>query len=328
MDLRRMLCFAGVFLGILFSTQAFGQGSWTTRAPMPTARGGFGVSVINGKVYVAGGQLHNSDTMTATLEVYDPISDTWTTKAPMPTARGAGVKAIAVNGVLYVIGGCTTNDCSGFVGTVEAYNPVSNSWTTKAPMPTARRSFGIDAVNGMVYAVGGLQGPGSSGISTNEAYDPAANTWSTKRPMPTPRGQVGAAVFNGLLYAIGGWNPSSGNVFTVEAYDPSTDTWITKASIPERGGNTTAATIDGTIYVPGQGPGNNDLLSYDPIADAWDFQAPMPTLANVSQAAEANGVLYAVGGDSTDQVNQAFTPTIGCPTATLSQRRLTVSDIF
>jgi len=35
----------------------------------------------------------------------------------------------------------------------------------------------------------------------------------------------------------------------------------------------------------------------------------MPTAANIRQATDANGVLYAVGGDSTDQANQAFTPT-------------------
>ncbi len=115
-----------------------------------------------------------------------------------------------VNGILYAIGGCTDNVCIGFVNTVEAYNPASDSWTTKAPMPTARREFGTGVINGVIYAVGGLQGPGSSGINTNEAYDPVANVWSTMSPMPTPRGDLGAAAFNGLLYAIGG-NTGLGN---------------------------------------------------------------------------------------------------------------------
>ena len=54
-------------LALFTSSSAFAQGGvWATKAPMPTARGGFGVGTINGKVYVVGGQLHNSATMTGT----------------------------------------------------------------------------------------------------------------------------------------------------------------------------------------------------------------------------------------------------------------------
>jgi hypothetical protein len=69
-----------ILAGLLFflcAHPAFGQGGvWATRAPMPTARGGFGVGTINGKVYVVGGQLHNSATMTGTVEAYDTATNT------------------------------------------------------------------------------------------------------------------------------------------------------------------------------------------------------------------------------------------------------------
>jgi hypothetical protein len=51
----------------------------------------------------------------------------------------------AINGVLYVVGGFT---CCGKVATLEAYDPASDTWTTKASMPTATYGFGVAAING------------------------------------------------------------------------------------------------------------------------------------------------------------------------------------
>src|SRR5437667_37308 len=89
-----------------------GSGSWTTKAPMPTARCGAAGAAVGGLLYVVGGNG------SATVEAYDPATDTWTTKAPMSTGRGAlGNGAAAVNGILYVLGG----DNGGRLSTVEAY---------------------------------------------------------------------------------------------------------------------------------------------------------------------------------------------------------------
>jgi len=122
-----------------------------------------------------------------------------------------------MNGVLYAMGGYNGNH----IATVEAYDPTTDSWTTKTPMPTPRNALGVGSVNGMLYAVGG-QSTTVSAIGTNEAYDPATNTWTTKAPMPTPRNGLGVGVVNGVLYAVGG-QPSvdaASVLGTVEAYQP------------------------------------------------------------------------------------------------------------
>ncbi len=63
-------------------------------------------------------------------------SGTWATKASMPTPR-FGVGAGVVNGILYAVGG--SNSSSLALGTVEAYNPATDTWTTGlASMPTPR----------------------------------------------------------------------------------------------------------------------------------------------------------------------------------------------
>src|SRR6267378_3458584 len=70
--------------------------------------------------------------------------------------------------------------------------PGSGSWTTKAPMPTARDGLGVAAVNGMLYAVGGFNSSGLP-VATLEAYDPTTNTWTAKAPMPTARSNLDVA---------------------------------------------------------------------------------------------------------------------------------------
>src|SRR5690348_9196122 len=79
----------------------------------------------------------------------------WGIPAQMPTLRSELGLAAAPNGKLYAVGG--TSNFNAAIATVEEYDPATNTWATKRPMPTARRdSPGLaTAPNGKLYAVGG-----------------------------------------------------------------------------------------------------------------------------------------------------------------------------
>jgi len=216
-------------------------------------------------------------------------SVTWTTKAPMPTPRnrlGVGV----VDGILYAIGGNAGS--LGFVGTVEAYNPATNSWTTETPMPTPRADLGVGVVDGILYAVGGYTG---INLDTVEAYDPATNSWTTKAPMPTPRAALAVAVVNGILYAIGGFQAGAA-LGTVEAYDPATNSWTTKASMPNPLVQFSAGVVDGIVYAIGSTGLGRRVQAYNPATNSWTFKAPMPTNRVEAAGAVLHHVFYSVGG--------------------------------
>ena len=85
----------------------------------------------------------------------------------MPTRR-ALPSAGVVGGEIYVIGGQGSP-----TSIVEAYNPVTDTWTQKADMPTARSHSGAAAVNGLIYVIGGdiTSGIPAAVIPTVEAYD-------------------------------------------------------------------------------------------------------------------------------------------------------------
>ncbi len=87
--------------------------------------------------------------------------------------------------------------------TVDAYNPATNTWTPKAPLPSGRRqASGAAVISGKIYVAGGENG--TNRLTTLEVYDPVGNSWAPKANMPTARAYSAAGAVNGLLYAVGG----------------------------------------------------------------------------------------------------------------------------
>jgi N-acetylneuraminic acid mutarotase len=281
-------------------------GSWSFRAPMPTARAYVATGTIDNIIYAVGGQATNGSPL-ATLEVYNPNTDIWTSKTRMPTER-FGHAAGVINGILYVVGGWNQRNWPGFIGIVEAYDPISDTWQTKSPMPTVRGHLAISIVNGTLYAIGGLvHGPGGCGnaIPTVETYDPFSNTWTTQMPMPTARWGVAIESVNGKIYAIGGMTTDCAEILnTVEVYDPATNTWASKTPMPTARAHASADILNGKIYVVGgQTRGYSPAVEvYDPSSDTWNSEVPLPVARGTHGSGVVNNVLYVVGGYTSETI--------------------------
>ncbi len=139
----------------LASVSLAAEGTWATRADMPTARWNLRTSVVDGKIYAIGGASCYGCAALRTVEAYDPATDTWTTKSEMPTAR-QGLSTSVVNGKIYAIGGgASSNMGTETFSTVEEYDPATDRWTTKSEMPTARGFHSAGMVDGKIYVIGG-----------------------------------------------------------------------------------------------------------------------------------------------------------------------------
>lgn len=186
------------FLGLLLfaSNNPAQNNGWTQLADMPTARSELASCELDGKIYVIGGSPYkghweNTYAVT-TVEVYDPVSNSWdTTKADMNVAR-QGLGVCAVNGKIYAIGGATSH-MGTLLGIVEEYDPETNTWTTKEPLPYARSHAACSVIDKKIYVAGGA---GSNGNTTTlQIYDPAADEWDTsKKSMLKARGGDTGAV--------------------------------------------------------------------------------------------------------------------------------------
>lgn len=157
---------------------------------------------------------------------------------------------------------------------MEAYNPATDTWSTKSNQGfTARNDLTGAVLNGIVYAIGGVVG--GNPVSTVEAYTPASDTWSTKAPMPTARGYPTIAVVSGIIYAIGGYGGSSVSKVSlsmVEAYDPTTDTWSTIASMPTARYSLAATEENGVVYAIG-----GQSIPDSPLATVEAYTPPAAT---------------------------------------------------
>lgn len=249
--------------------------TWTAKAPLITPHmNGFGVAVLNNNIYVIGGSPQCTNP-TRAVEAYDPATNTWTAKAPLPASPGGyGLVDAAVgviNGILYVAGGSTE---AGITNTLYAYDPETNTWATKTPMPIGRY-VGVGAVvNGILYVVGGNVSGGTAATSTF-AYDPITDTWSTKAPMNISRGWLTAAVVNNRIYAIGGGTAATNWGTATEEYDPLTDTWTVLADMPTGRQAFGAAEVNGTIHAIGGlnaslGAGLATVEAYTPVPPTSD----------------------------------------------------------
>jgi N-acetylneuraminic acid mutarotase len=220
---------------------------WAKKKPMALPSHHVAFTEYKGKIYAFGGFVLPQSGPPAWVPIdnaweYDPAGDSWKALAPMPTKRGSPV-AVALGDKIYVIGGAVPGPGQSAVhparphtsvGAVEEYDPASNTWRSRAPMPTPRNHAVGGAINGKIYVASGRVGAafisgGSSNIGVIEAYDPASDSWSQGLARMAQARSAGAgAVFGGRLYITGGEYQDQGTMATyrsLEAYDPATNTW-------------------------------------------------------------------------------------------------------
>jgi N-acetylneuraminic acid mutarotase len=324
MKKRATLCML-LILCFVFSTFSFPlvnatEDSWVTLEPMPTARSGLGVAVVDGKIYAIGGSngTHRLDVN----EVYDPATDTWTAQKPMPTARSGHATAVYQNKI-YVIGGVIGESdpgSSGYTGVNEVYDPVTDTWETMESMPTASANLDANVAGDKIYLICGLKYSGIPPTFTqyadeNQVYDPSTDSWSTRMPIPIGNWGYASAVVDNKIHVIG--------VDLTQIYDPETDMWASGTSSPmlvfsAAAGATVGGLAPKRIYVFGGMYEYSNIASnltqvYDPEADTWTTGTPMPTPRWGLGVAVVNDELYAIGGktgegDNFSAVNEKYTP--------------------
>ena len=291
---------------LLLACPLLGQeGTWTSKAPMPTPRGKLAVGVVDGILYAVGGVDPGiADIGYSTVEAYNRTTNSWTIKSPLPIPCWDGA-ASAIGNILYFVG------CGGTF----AYDPKTDTWAPKAPMPTPRGEMLVAVAGGILYAIGGEKiAYFNETYDVVEAYDPKSNSWTTKSPMPTARCCMAGGVIDGLIYVAGGSRAVgySGreNYSTIEVYDPQVGTWATRVPIPTVQPGRISGILNGKLYAI-------EALSYpafvyEPSSNSWETIPPDPEKRYRASAGVVDDTLYVVGGlfpyDQPLAVNEAFDP--------------------
>ena len=137
--------------------------------------------------------------------------------------------------------------------TVEMYDPVTDMWTQKTNMPTARSTHTC-AVDGKIYAIGGaafnnIRKKKPWRLDLVEVYDPATDTWAKAKSMNHARDSFAVSVVDGKIYVMGGtgWPqiPFHPGPFlsVVEVFNPKTNQWREIGDMPAAKSSHTASVI-------------------------------------------------------------------------------------
>jgi hypothetical protein len=174
---------------------------------------------------------------------------TWSEKARLGEQRTEAAVVFA-NGRIYVLGGMARGQDSHVLN--QEYDPATDRWRERAPMPRPLSHPGAAAMGGKIYVVGGfLRNVHLDAQDSVFEYDPAADTWRTLAPLKSPRGSVGVAAVNGKIHAIGGRDVNRVTVATHEAYDPKTGKWTDLSPLPKARDHMGVVAVDGQIHAIG-----------------------------------------------------------------------------
>jgi N-acetylneuraminic acid mutarotase len=184
---------------------------------------------------------------------------------------------------------------------VEAYNPVSNTWTTKASMPTARAAMPAVADKDIIYVIGGYVSGTNEWLPTVESYNTTTNTWTEEAPLPVATSWLAAGLLGTTVVEADGQISPGTVVGTNEGYNPNTNTWTGLTADPTPRLEACFAAITGQLYVAG-GQNATQLLNlneaYSATTKKWTTLASMPNALETAGSATVGGRLYCFGGSS------------------------------
>jgi Putative Ig domain/Galactose oxidase, central domain/Bacterial Ig-like domain/Kelch motif len=174
-----------------------------------------------------------------------------------------------------------------------------NQWGQVSGLPIGRTALAATTgTNGLIYAIGGLDGSTLTISSEVDAFNPMTNAWMVVASLPTPRyGLAAATGADGTIYAIGGY--ANGGVWSneVDAYNPTTNTWTVEASLPIARFGLAAVSLNGLIYAIGGSDFSGAVDAYNPATNTWTVEASLPDPRNdLAAVAGSDGMIYAIGG--------------------------------
>ena len=167
-------------------------GVWTVLSPMPTPKSDFAIAAFGRRIYAFYGATREYPWGGGPLDVYDWEADRWAPTEFLGSDVGGPVAAVSRDRI-HVIGG-EFGPGPGTVADNRVYDPATETFVSRAPMPTDRGQAAVAVVGGEVHVLGGGKTTEPSGIQDAvEAYTPPRRrhgppvaAWSDAEAGPGP----------------------------------------------------------------------------------------------------------------------------------------------
>ena len=282
----------------------------------------------NGKFLIAGGG-GTTGAFLASIEVYDPLSNTFAAATPaMSSARANETATLLSNGLALIAGGAVDN--STWTASTDLYNPIANTITPGPSMSIPREgATAILLPNGQVLITGGRDSAGT--VNNTDLYDPVKNTITPGPPLNVARYDSAAALLpNGKVLIAGGFADvvQSNPLGSTEIYDPAGKLFtVGPPMLDVRGAARATLLPDGLVLIAGGTDATgvvNTTELYDPATNVFSAGPSMTAQRKFqAQVLLPNGEVLVAGGyansagdailSSTDLYNSATNSFIAGP---------------
>uniref|UniRef100_A0A3Q1JPL6 BACK domain-containing protein n=1 Tax=Anabas testudineus TaxID=64144 RepID=A0A3Q1JPL6_ANATE len=230
----------------------------------------------------------------------------WRRLGEMPDKPKFRHGAAAMDGRLYVVGGCYFYRWHHsfplyLYCTLASYDPKQDTWKRLADMQEIRSNFSVVVHEERLYAIGG-----DKDISTNvdsvETYNPDTDTWSFVHPLDQALSGYAVAVVNGGIFISGGFNCNYLCLVSMFLYDPERGTTYLADMTHDRAQHCMEA-LRGRLYVAGGVCNLRNFYTdqqacevYDPVSDSWTDLASLPVPHVGAASAVLEEKIYVLGG--------------------------------
>lgn len=227
-----------------------GSNSWEELAQLPRGANHVGVATLGDRLYAFGGFIEQNRTPHDEAFAFDGTC--WTPIRRLPEACGA-MACIALGEEIHIIGGAIGSDNRRSIDWHLVYDPRSDRYRRRQPMPVGRDHTGIVVVAGRIHVIGGRVDTFHTNSNLHHAYDPRADAWEFRAPIPTARSGHGTVWFHDRIFCMGG--EGTNRVYGQnESYDPASNSWESHAPMMTPRHGMGAVVIGDSVYVAGGGP--------------------------------------------------------------------------
>ena len=241
---------------------------------MPTSRSELASTIVDGKIYVAGGI--NFWGSSDSFEVYDIEKNSWENSASLPESLNH-VGIASANGKIYLSGGFFNMRQTDFSDVLYEFDIEKKVWIKLVEMPDSRAAHFMIERDGKLYLIGGRK------FREIWAFDIEKKTLDKNalKPLPKKRDHISVLQDEKYLYVVGG---RIGGEVQKDCwrYEFESNKWGTFAEIPQPRGGQTSMLANGKIHIIGgedlgKGVTYNRHDVYDLEKKTWTTAEKLPT---------------------------------------------------